>query len=143
MIPDCPKCNRGAHATFCSCNGSTFCTSYPNKASLFNPWFLFFWLVPIVGSICLCIYTASSSHVNKPFSVHNTWWSYVDPSYPSINTTTPDKSSSIPFNTTLQTNITSQPGDLLLHLPGLSFNPANDLVLYIFVFRSIPTIFSS
>jgi hypothetical protein len=104
---------------------------------------LFFWIVPIVGGICLCIYTSSSSHVNKVFSVHNTWWSYVDLDSPSFNTTTPTNSSSNPFNVTLQTNITSQPGDLLLHLPGLNFNPANDLVLYIFVFRSIPTIFSS
>ncbi|KAF8861408.1 hypothetical protein BDZ45DRAFT_740476 [Acephala macrosclerotiorum] len=97
--------------------GEPTCIVYPwCKTSLFSPIFLYFWAIHVFASLYLCIYTASSAHVNKPFSIHNTC---------------------------PQTSITSQPGDLLLHLQDLSFNAANDIVLYVFVFRSIPVILAS
>ncbi|CZR61411.1 uncharacterized protein PAC_11307 [Phialocephala subalpina] len=137
-IPACPQCNRGTHATFCSCKGDTTCTVYPwSKTSLFRPIFIYFWAILIVASLCLCLYTASSSRVSKPFTIHNTWWKYLPNSGFNANSTT-NSSTLSP-----QTNITSQPGDLLLHLQDLSFNAANDLVLYVFVFRSIPVILAS
>ncbi|KUJ19266.1 uncharacterized protein LY89DRAFT_667247 [Mollisia scopiformis] len=140
-LPDCKKCNKGQHYTFCSCHDETTCTVYPwLKNSLFRPWAVLVWAIPVLASLCLCIYTASSNRVNEGFTVHNTWWSY----FPELDTPTNTTSNSTTsFNTTLQTNITSQPGDLLLHLPGLNINAANDLVLYIFAFRTIPTVFAS
>jgi hypothetical protein len=138
MLLDCPRCNHGHHATFCSCHDEPYCTIYPwTKNSLFNSWTVFFWAVSVFSSLCTCIYTASSSRVNEGFTMHNTWWKAI-PHFSNSTSTNPTNSTS-----TVQTNDTSQPGDLLLDLSNLNYNAANDLVLYVFVFRALLVILAS
>ena len=133
------ECQRenNKHATFCSCNNEQRCTIYPwTKNSVFAPWTIYAWGVLLSASVVICVYTAASNRVQKGFTIHNTWWKPFQ-----LSNSTSNNSSS---TTTLsQMNDTSPPGDLLLHLATLNFSPANDLVLYVFVFRSILVIFAS
>lgn len=136
MVQNCQRWSKD-HTTLCSCEGDQRCSVDPwAKNAIFAPWAVFSWGVLILAAFCICAYTASSKRVYEGFTVHNTWWKFV-PSL-SINSTTSANLTNIP-----QLNITSQPGDLLLDLGNLNFSPANDLVLYVVVFRSLLVIFAS
>jgi hypothetical protein len=89
---------------------------------LFSPWTVYFWTVPILGGIGLCIYAAASGIVKRGFI---------------INDRGPYNSTS---NSTQPTfNITSNGGGLII----ANFDSSNDILWAFFVFRTLPVVLSS
>ncbi|OCL05904.1 hypothetical protein AOQ84DRAFT_390563 [Glonium stellatum] len=123
------QCTDQDHKPFCGCNKSYSTKLYPySRNPVFAPVLLYFWFVIILASICLCIYTLAAGQVRNGFSLENTWYR----SFPHANGT---------IMAPGQLNITSTtPFD---NIGSFAPDPAHDLILYILVFRSLPTFFAS
>ncbi|CZR60235.1 uncharacterized protein PAC_10131 [Phialocephala subalpina] len=103
------------------------CDRYPwSRNSLFSPWTVFFWAPFVLGSLGLCIYTMATDRVRKGFIIA-THTLFTNTSITGIG----------PGQFTY--NITTGGGDIII----ANFDPGNDLLWALFIFRTILVIMSS